>query len=66
MTMKKMSLSAIALTTILLTVGCTSNDNSEQNINMNTEASTETVETIKSKYSNNIEVKAFFDLTNST
>lgn len=63
MTMKKMSLSAIALTTILLTVGCTSNDNSEQNINMNTEASTETAETIKSKYSNNIEVKAFFDLT---
>lgn len=73
MKFKKLSISAIALSTILLTVGCNSNNSGS---NTNTQASTEKVEStetssekleeVKSKYDNNLQVKVFFDLVDKT
>lgn len=65
MKLKKICLSTITLSTILLTVGCNSNNNNiEQNIDkeVNAEISTEVVETTKAKYSDDLAVQAFFEL----
>lgn len=68
MKIKKISLSAVALATILLAVGCGSNT-TEQNTNTETQNGSvestkpnETVEVVKSKYDDFIEVRAFFEL----
>lgn len=66
MKLKKLSVSALALSTILLTVGCNSNSDTTTENNTNTEVSTETVENIKNKYADNVEVQAFFKLAEQT